>query len=276
MRRDLGSALVHVAERHSDGSMRWSYQRPFITLALTDPGQSYVEADAGFVDGVFRAEALLHQGDIAFYPAGTSFTARNQVCRWLGIQLDPGLFAAPALATRGGRPIELRLGPTFADPFIASLMRGLEREVGPHPADRLLVDSLSAVLAIAIARRSGEGLLPQPRASGLSPNRLRRVTEYIDAHLHADLSLSELASVACLSPWHFSRSFAAAMGVGPQRYVLGRRVEVAKRMLADGEHSIAEIALRLGFTDQSHLTNVFRKETGATPARFRAARRDMS
>jgi transcriptional regulator GlxA family with amidase domain len=79
-----------------------------------------------------------------------------------------------------------------------------------------------------VAQRFGS---KQPqRLPDLPPLRLRRVFEYIDAHLDQDLTLAELAGVACLSPCHFSRSFKDAMGVGPQRYTMQRRVERAKNL----------------------------------------------
>jgi transcriptional regulator GlxA family with amidase domain len=57
------------------------------------------------------------------------------------------------------------------------------------------------------------------------------VRDYVPAHLDDNLLLTVLADIACLSPYHFSRSFKQAAGVGPQRYVIQRRVERAKRLL---------------------------------------------
>ena len=78
------------------------------------------------------------------------------------------------------------------------------------------------------------------------------------------MTLADLASVACLSPYHFSRSFKQAVGVGPQRYVMQRRRERAKTLMRRTNEPLAEIAYRVGFTDQRHLTSSFRRETGLT------------
>ena len=100
---------------------------------------------------------------------------------------------------------------------------------------------------------------------GLSPERLRRVRDYVEAHLDDDLSLTVLADIACLSPYHFSRSFKEATGVGPQRYVIQRRLERAKSSLRLTHDPLALIAQEAGFADQSHLTSIFRREIGVTP-----------
>ena len=108
-------------------------------------------------------------------------------------------------------------------------------------------------------------------SNGLSRERLKRVRDYIEDHLDDRLTLTDLAGVACLSPYHFSRSFKQAIGVGPQRYVMRRRLERAKALMRRINQPLAEIAQRVGFADQSHLTSIFRRETGVTPGRYRAA-----
>jgi AraC family transcriptional regulator len=111
-----------------------------------------------------------------------------------------------------------------------------------------------------------------PTSKGLSPERLQRVRDYIKAHLDDCLSLTVLADTACLSPYLFSRSFKQAVGVGPQRSVVERRVERAKTLMRQRTgQPLASIALEAGFSDQSHLTQGFRRATGVTPSRFSAA-----
>ena len=83
--------------------------------------------------------------------------------------------------------------------------------------------------------------------------------------------MTDLAEVACLSPYHFSRSFKQAVGVGPQRYVMQRRIDRAKTLMRRTKQPLAMIAQEAGFSDQSHLTSIFRRETGVTPGRYRVA-----
>ena len=95
--------------------------------------------------------------------------------------------------------------------------------------------------------------------------------DYIEAHLDDRLTLTELAGVACLSAYHFSRSFKQATGVGLHHYVMQRRLERAKALMRRTDQPLALIALEAGFSDQSHFATLFRRETGVTPGQFRAA-----
>jgi AraC family transcriptional regulator len=103
----------------------------------------------------------------------------------------------------------------------------------------------------------------------LDDRRLRRVLAYVEEHLADDITVADLANVACLSIFHFTRAFAGAMGVPPHRYVSQRRLESAKAMLATGRASLSEIALESRFSSQSSFTRAFRRATGMTPAEYR-------
>jgi AraC family transcriptional regulator len=98
---------------------------------------------------------------------------------------------------------------------------------------------------------------------------LGQVIEYIHAHLNAELSIVELARIAQTSPFHFARHFKASMGLTPHQYVIDRRIELAKWLLADRSRSIADVAYASGFATQAHLTTVFRRLVGVTPGNYR-------
>ena len=102
----------------------------------------------------------------------------------------------------------------------------------------------------------------------LDDRRLRRVLAYVEEHLADDITVADLANVACLSIFHFTRAFAAATGVPPHRYVSQRRLESAKAMIATGS-SLSEIAFNCQFSSQSSFTRAFRRATGMTPAEYR-------
>jgi transcriptional regulator GlxA family with amidase domain len=98
---------------------------------------------------------------------------------------------------------------------------------------------------------------------------MRRVREYIEAHLHDSIELVELAAIAGLSIFHFARQFKQSAGVTPHYYVIQSRIERAQELLASTDLSLSEIAFATGFSDQSHLTRHFRQLIGVTPGQFR-------
>ncbi len=112
---------------------------------------------------------------------------------------------------------------------------------------------------------------PAPRKAGLTERQLRRAIDYIHCNLEQDPTLAELAAVTGLSTVYFARQFKLATGLPPHRFLLRVRVEHAKRLLAATDRPLAAIALDCGFCHQEHLTRVFRKHCGTTPAVYRAA-----
>jgi RNA polymerase sigma-32 factor len=119
-------------------------------------------------------------------------------------------------------------------------------------------------------RRSCAARPPLPeRSGGLLPYKLRRTTAYIQAHLAQELSLAQLASVAQTNPAHFARLFKHATGLAPHQYVIACRMEQAKRLLAETDLPLSEIALQVGCTDQSHFSALFRVHVALTPTAYR-------
>jgi AraC family transcriptional regulator len=152
----------------------------------------------------------------------------------------------------------------------------LSEMVCPTAAGRMLVETSSLLLAARLVHSHAETQLirlPIPTPHRLDDVRLRRVLAYIEAHLADDIAVADLANVACLSIFHFTRAFAAATGVPPHRYVSQRRLESAKAMIATGRASLSEIALDCRFYSQSTFTRAFRRATGMTPAEYRRALR---
>lgn len=108
---------------------------------------------------------------------------------------------------------------------------------------------------------------------GLPPRVLRRVEEYVDAHLGEDLELEQLALTAGMSLYHFARAFKASAGVPPHQFVLQRRIKLARDLLTSTDRPIADIALTAGFSDQSHLARHFRQSLAVSPGAFRRSHR---
>ena len=155
------------------------------------------------------------------------------------------------------------------DQIVLSILSEMTNETA---AGRMYVETASLMLAARIIHGycdSGSCRLTAPAAHRLDHVRLRRVLTYIEEHLAEDITVADLANVACLSIFHFTRAFAATMGVPPHRYVSRRRLESAKEMIATGRASLGEIALDCRFSSQSSFTRAFRRATGMTPAEYR-------
>jgi len=161
------------------------------------------------------------------------------------------------------------------NPVINGMAAAWRQELAERGAGgRLYIEGLGSALVVHIFRAYGEGLSRSPPVTGgLGALRLRRVTDYIEAHLSEDISLRDLAAVAELSTHHFGEAFKASTGTSPHRYLIERRIHRAKELLLGADHSIVEIALAVGFASHSHFTGNFRKLTGTTPSRFRIDRR---
>jgi AraC family transcriptional regulator len=141
----------------------------------------------------------------------------------------------------------------------------------PTAAGRMLVETSSLLLAARLAHAHAETQLirlPMPTPHRLDDARLRRVLAYTEEYLAEDITVADLAKVACLSVFHFTRAFAAATGMPPHRYISRRRLESARAMIATGS-SLSEIAFNCQFSSQSSFTRAFRRATGMTPAEYR-------
>ena len=100
---------------------------------------------------------------------------------------------------------------------------------------------------------------------------LERAREYVEEHFPMRITLAELARHSGVHPVHLAQAFRNRYGMSVGAYVRRVRVERARQQLAADSSTISQVALAAGFTDQSHLTRVFRMHTGTTPARFRKA-----
>jgi AraC family transcriptional regulator len=140
------------------------------------------------------------------------------------------------------------------------------------PTGRLFGESLAMALTARLISHystSHLNLLGSNNTHGLPTWRLRRVTDYIEENIGADLGLENLAAVAEFSEFHFSRMFKLRTGLTPHAYVTERRIARVKELLIHSPMSIKEISVHVGFGDQAHMTTVFKRCTGTTPKRFR-------
>ena len=237
-----------------------------IVFYLCPPTQT----DCG-TDGVRQSRLSVH-GDFDLVPAGCEgFWEDDLPVDLVSIRLAPELVDGVAEALAADGPAALSPKLTARDPFVSQIVAALQAELAaPEPAARLAIDGM----ATALTTRLLQDFAARPLAGRqtLSKPKLRRLVDYVEANIEADLGLAELAAVAGVSVPHLTVLFRRTMGQSLHRYVIERRVSRAREQLLAGETSIARVALDAGFAHQSHMARWMKRLLGATPAEVAAAR----
>jgi AraC family transcriptional regulator len=259
-------------------SPAWEYNAPALThhrlVLVTRPPQ---ELELRF-EGMKR-HVPLPTGAIILVPAGTPGLVRwSGGFDWLHVYLEPGLLARVAAEAFDVDPARLTVPPLdgLDLPRLRAAMWAVDAEMtSGGDGGKLAAESLANVLAVQLLRhvlaprrteRGRDGTLPR--------GQLRAVLEYVEGHLAAGLTLGQMAAVARLSPYHFARQFKNATGLPPHQYVIARRVERAKQLMQTATNlSLAEVAARAGFSDQSQFSRHFKCMVGVTPGQFRMSAR---
>jgi AraC-like DNA-binding protein len=122
-------------------------------------------------------------------------------------------------------------------------------------------------------QRSARGALPVRPTGGLAPGALRKVRDHIEAGFAQKIDLRRLARIAGLSTSYFGRAFKQSIGMPPHRYVMTRRLAAAAELIRKTSKPLADVAIEVGFSDQSHFTRVFTQMLGETPGALRRRHR---
>lgn len=223
--------------------------------------------------GVDRFE--VEEGSLTIVPKGTSFEWRTT-----GPIDFAHLYIHPAMLGRAIRPapdrqssgLVLRDGVGVQDRLLAELILGMLAEVERPSAWRTpYLDALFDTAVFHLARHHACAVAEVDTVARhvLAPLRLKRVLDHVDAALADPITLTDLAQVAGLSRFHFSRAFHSAVGEPPLTYVTRRRVEVARDLLRGTELPLSEIARRTGFNSAAYFSTAFKRRTGLNPSLFR-------
>ncbi|WFU73654.1 AraC family transcriptional regulator [Bradyrhizobium sp. CB2312] len=269
------SNLAAELRSHS-GTVTWNKPQPDAEVCIDVRGSRSVITRR--LDGVIDS-TVSERGTIWLRPAGVQeglIDMSEPVPAILHLYLPPSRFSSDHFGdgfnTTAIRSLHREGG--FHDPLLAeiayAIMSELEHETS---AGRLLAETLALSLVARLiqnhAGASPSDLANPASREGLDRRRLARVLDYIEANLESDLTVARLASVACLSEFHFSRAFKTAFGESPHRHVSARRLERAKDLLCDADRALVDIALTLRFSCQANFTRAFRRATGQTPAQYR-------
>jgi AraC family transcriptional regulator len=251
MRRWSNAASVH--HRFEAGEGRFCFDELTAGLVLlAQPGHWGAYAS----DKVLELPLLPGSGWV--FPAGL-----DGRCSWKGPQAIINVSLPRALFAENGMDAISDFSVGRLDRLTAELIFALHAADDDTPV--LYRESLSVALAAHLAQGSIFA-----EASG--DRRIQRVQGFIEENLEDDLALTTLASVACLSPYHFLRLFKAETGRSPYAYVTWRRMMRAKEMIETTRRPIADIAWSFGYSDASRFAAVFRRQFGFTPGSLRTAR----
>lgn len=219
-----------------------------------------------------RRSMTLHRDLCCLFPAGAD--SRLQFDHQAGsflLYFRPGVITS--LLESEGKPGSA-IAPIVGRhlPRVAHLMGMIEGELRrPSLGSRLMIDGLlRAIAGLLVSDDALPAAEPNERIY-LSPPKLKRVIEFIESNLHESIGLDDLAQAAGLSANHFLRVFKLTTGETPYHFLRARRLERARRLLAEGPMPLAELALECGFANQAHFTAAFSREVGISPGRYRRA-----
>jgi AraC-like DNA-binding protein len=249
------------------------------------PSEAALHVSVSILPVPHRAYDLWIDGktiDVPFIPslrASVMDLQSDPVC-WVGVGFDYVHFHVPRAGLdeiareHGVQPAgSYRFAICEHDIVLAELTRYVLPFIGSRDwTGSLALDQFSLIFGAHMLRNYG-GLPPLKTRTGggLAPWQARRVAEMIRQNLDGDIHLADLARECGLSVSHFTRAFRKSFGMSPYRWLLERRIDQAKALLAGGGLSLADIAMQSGFSDQTAFTRAFGRIVGDSPARWRRA-----
>lgn len=281
IQRRAAEALYGGERRH-----RIALPRLNVTYAWLPPFEGASKTIPNRVEVVFSRHprvAIEHAGttmdvDVAaggFYAVGPEPTTLLKVPEFSDtLEMYPDVVLLEAAAEENGQS-DFALYPTLGkDPSpritadremlaLAHVLRQAclrQRTLSPIEASTLEHLLANHVVGGAASRRGDGKLAATP---------LKRVLDRIEDELDQPLTLDQLAGEACLSAFHFARSFKRSAGMAPHKYVLARKIERAKQQLMTTDRSVEEIATSLGFENLHHFRHQFRAQLGVLPGTLR-------
>ena len=214
--------------------------------------------------------------DVGIYPTNATFSSRcRKGGRSLLVTLEDSLFERLVPDQRREDAMDLGELRIVSDPYLSHSLRLLATLPSPSGAfAHIYAETVATSMAAHLVARFGNhrSQLELRRDQPITGNLLARINSFIEENLANEIRLSQLAEIANLSPFYFSRVFKAATGTSPYRYVVERRLIRGMDLLRRSSAPISQIALDLGFCDQSHFTREIARRFAVTPRQIRKSR----
>jgi AraC family transcriptional regulator len=224
-----------------------------------------------FVEGTPSSKIRNLARRLTFVPAGHKYREEYESradTRLAFLYFDPTMLQVASNTWAGDNSLGPRL--LFQDLALWHLMMRLKGLLDDaFSVDRRYFEAIGIVLVHELVRSGADVRVARPLLrGGLAGWQQRTVTAYIQKNYAKQIPLATLAQLVCLSPCHFSRAFKQSFGVPPSQYHVERRIEHAKRLLANRQLSVTEIGEEIGFLSSNAFATAFRKVTGATPRAY--------
>jgi AraC family transcriptional regulator len=216
-----------------------------------------------------------------YIPKGAVVAAlrnRRESVEWMtdstvfSVEMDDQVLGDTAEALLGRRNAEITPSPGITDTRLSGLLEAMRREYQlGFPTGQLFISSIEQALSsYLVGNYARAPANPVFFKGGMSPSVSKRIVEFIKANIDADLSISELARIAEMSPSHFARNFRGAFQTTPHDFIVQMRMELAKDLLRRSDLTLLDVAQLTGFKTQQHFSRVFARSAGLSPGRFRS------
>lgn len=198
----------------------------------------------------------------------------NQPVSTIHIYLNNSLLAKTAASIAGTDSLRVKLQDKscVVDPMLEQLGYSLGRELEkPQAASEIYAETAAQLIAVHLLRNHCTIMHRLPESYNKLPAfRLKQINEYINANMEYSITLSHLASIAFMSPYHFCRVFKRTTGLSPNQYVINHRMIKSVQLLTSGL-GIEQTANAVGYRNVGHFAQLFKRHTGYFPAAHRRA-----
>ncbi|HLH10518.1 MAG TPA: AraC family transcriptional regulator [Methylovirgula sp.] len=270
-----GSTLLRT--QNAESSCHRKFVRDDLAIGIIiaeDPGSEVIWN----IDGHLRLDKVWSQTvnshDLLVVPPGCELESR---CRGAGqgmwLFLDPQTIADDERAKAFARDITVDYSWS-KDRLLWTIITEIKKEcTNGFPRGPMFLERAAMIFLTQLAYFLGGPPSQLDSIRALSHEKLRQVIDYFESNLNRNITLSEVSDLVALTPRYFCAAFKEAVGRPPHQFQIERRVERAKGLLSNPNLSLVDIALMVGFSSQSHLSDCFRRIMGITPARYRAEMR---